>query len=61
VAERLVLPMRFVTHEGNAVFCYADAASFKEGERFVELLEASYFDFSNRCWTENETISQVRT
>jgi hypothetical protein len=53
--------MRFVKHEGNAVFCYADAASFKEGERFVELLEASYFDFSNRCWTENETISQVRT
>jgi uncharacterized protein YndB with AHSA1/START domain len=40
--------MRFVKLEGDAVFCYADAPSFQDGERLVELLEACYFDFSNR-------------
>ena len=40
--------MRFVKREGDAVFCYADAATFREGERLVELIEACYFDFSNR-------------
>jgi hypothetical protein len=40
--------MRFVKREGDAVFCYADAAKFQDGERLVELVEACYFDFSNR-------------
>src|ERR1700694_4576626 len=48
IRERLPPPMRFVKLEGDAVFCYADAATFKDGERLVELLEACYFDFSNR-------------
>ena len=48
IRERLVPPMRFVKLEGDAVFCYADASSFRDGERFVELVEACYFDFSNR-------------
>ena len=48
IRERLTPPMRFVKLEGDAVFCYADAASFEDGERLVELLEACYFDFSNR-------------
>ena len=34
--------MHFVKLEGGAVFCYANAASFEDGERFVELLEACY-------------------
>ena len=46
--ERLTPPMRFVKLEGDAVFCYADAESFEDGERLVELLEACYFAFSNR-------------
>ncbi len=48
IRGRLVPPMRFVKLEGDAVFCYADAATFQEGERFVELVEACHFDFSNR-------------
>ena len=48
IRERLVPPMRFVKLEGDAVFCYADAAAFADGERFVELIEACYFAFSNR-------------
>jgi uncharacterized protein YndB with AHSA1/START domain len=48
IRERLTPPMRFVKLEGDAVFCYADAESFEDGERFVELLEACYFGFSNR-------------
>ena len=47
IRERLA-PMRFVKLEGDAVFCYADAAAFQDGERLVELIEACYFDFSNR-------------
>jgi hypothetical protein len=46
--ERLAPPMRFVKLEGDAVFCYSSAATFRDGERFVELIEACYFDFSNR-------------
>ena len=34
--------------EGDAVFCYADEAAFPDGERLVELLEACYFEYSNR-------------
>ena len=48
IRERLAPPMRFIKLEGDAVFCYADDATFREGERLVELIEACYFDFSNR-------------
>jgi len=48
IRERLTPSMRFVKLEGDAVFCYADAAAFRDGERLVELIEACYFDFSNR-------------
>ena len=47
IRERLAPPMRFVKLEGDAVFCYADAGAFADGERFVELIEVCYFDFSN--------------
>ena len=48
VRERLAPPMRFVKLEGDAVFCYAEGETFADGERFVELVEACYFDFANR-------------
>ena len=48
VRVRLSPPMRFVKLEGDAVFCYADEASFQDGERLIELIETCYFDFSNR-------------
>ena len=48
IRARLSPPMRFVKLEGDAVFCYADEASFEDGERLVELIERCYFDFSNR-------------
>ena len=48
IRDQLTPPMRFVKLEGDAVFCYANAESFEDGERFVELLEACYFGFSNR-------------
>lgn len=48
IRERLAPPLRFVKLEGDAVFCYADASAFGDGERLAELLEACYFDFSNR-------------
>ena len=48
IRERLAPPMRFVKLEGDAVFCYADTETFREGERLVELIEACYFEFSNR-------------
>jgi uncharacterized protein YndB with AHSA1/START domain len=48
IRERLAPPLRFVKLEGDAVFCYADEAAFPDGERLVELLEACYFEFSNR-------------
>ena len=48
IRERLSPPMRFLKREGDAVFCYADGASFEDGERLVELIERCYFDFSNR-------------
>jgi len=47
IRERLAPPMRFVKLEGDAVFCYAEGGTFREGERLVELIEACYFDFSN--------------
>ncbi|MEO6196952.1 MAG: DUF2652 domain-containing protein [Dehalococcoidia bacterium] len=48
IRERLAPPMRFVKLEGDAVFCYAEAAAFQDGERLVELIEVCYFDFANR-------------
>lgn len=48
IREKLCPPMRFVKLEGDAVFCYAEALAFRDGERFVELIEACYFAFSNR-------------
>ncbi len=50
IRERLVPPLRFVKLEGDAVFCYADGSTFADGERLVEVLEACYFDFSNRLF-----------
>jgi len=46
--KHLVPPMKFVKVEGDAVFCYADGAVFRDGERFLELVEVCYFEFSNR-------------
>src|SRR2546422_11252686 len=48
IRERLAPPMRFVKLEGDAVFCYGDGATFRDGERLVELIESCYFDYSNR-------------
>ncbi len=48
IRSRLAPPMKFVKLEGDAVFCYAGANAFKDGERFVELIEVCYFDFANR-------------
>src|SRR5947208_16940696 len=48
IRERLAPPMRFVKLEGDAVFCYGDGATFRDGERLIELIESCYFDFSNR-------------
>lgn len=46
--ECLLPPMKFVKLEGDAVFCYADGEVFRDGERFIELIEVCYFEFSNR-------------
>ncbi len=48
IRARLAPPMKFVKLEGDAVFCYAGANAFNDGERFVELIEVCYFDFANR-------------
>lgn len=48
VRHRLSPPMSFVKLEGDAVFCHAEEATFEDGERFVELVELCYFEFSNR-------------
>ncbi|OLO99110.1 hypothetical protein BVU76_27340 [Mycolicibacterium porcinum] len=48
VREHLVPPMHFVKLEGDAVFCYADGPAFRDGERFLELIEVCYVDYSNR-------------
>lgn len=50
IRERLVPPLRFVKLEGDAVLCYADGNTFANGERLAEVLEACYFDFSNRLF-----------
>src|SRR3989454_8701577 len=48
IRERLAPSLWFVEREGDAVFCYANAETFRDGERLVEQIEACYFDFSNR-------------
>ncbi|MBK5111466.1 MAG: DUF2652 domain-containing protein [Thermoleophilia bacterium] len=48
IRERLTPPMRFVKLEGDAVFCYAGSDAFRDGERFVELIESCYFGFADR-------------
>ena len=47
IRARLSPPLRFVKLEGDAVFCYADAGTFADAERLLEVLEVCYFDFSN--------------
>ena len=47
IRKCLVPPLRFVKLEGDAVFCYGDTTSIKDGERLVEMLEVCYFEFSN--------------
>lgn len=47
IRGRLTPPLRFVKLEGDAVFCYADATTFADGERLIELLEVCYFEFHN--------------
>lgn len=48
IRSRLVPPMRFVKLEGDAVFCFAGADAFPDGEQVLELVESCYFDFTNR-------------
>lgn len=48
IRSTLVPPLRFVKLEGDAVFCFADADAFPNGEQLVELVESCYFDFSGR-------------
>ncbi len=50
IQDRLVPPLRFVKLEGDAVFCYADAFAFDDGERLLELLEVCYCDFADRLF-----------
>ena len=48
IRSRLVPPMRFVKLEGDAVFCFAGADAFPDGEQVLELVESCYFDFTSR-------------
>jgi uncharacterized protein YndB with AHSA1/START domain len=48
IRRELEPPLQFVKLEGDAVFCYADGATFHDGERFLEVIEACYVAFSNR-------------
>ncbi len=48
IRSTLVPPMHFVKLEGDAVFCFATAEAFPDGEQLVELVESCYFDFSCR-------------
>ena len=50
IRDRLTPPLRFVKLEGDAVFCYAEAFAFDDGERLLELLEVCYCDFSDRLF-----------
>src|SRR2546427_13303296 len=48
IRERLAPPMRFVKREGDAVFCYANAETFRDGERLGRLDEGRHFGCSYR-------------
>ena len=48
IRSTLVPPMHFVKLEGDAVFCFASAEVFPDGEQLVELVESCYFGFSCR-------------
>ena len=48
IRSRLVPPMRFVKLEGDAVFCFAGADAFPDGEQVLELVESCYFDYTSR-------------
>jgi len=48
IRRELAPPLRFVKLEGDAVYCFADTATFRDGERFLELVEACYVAFANR-------------
>ena len=50
IRSQLVPPLVFVKLEGDAVLCYADAGTFADGERLLEVLEVCYFEFSNRLF-----------
>lgn len=41
-------PFTFVKLEGDAIFSYADAATFTHGEAVLEAIEATYFAFRSR-------------
>src|SRR5438552_17676591 len=47
IRERLAPPLRLVKRDGDAVLCYANAETFRDGERHVELIEACRFDLSH--------------
>ena len=48
IRRELVPTLQFVKLEGDAVFCYTDAATFRDQERVLEVIEACYVAFSNR-------------
>lgn len=48
IRASLIPPMQFVKLEGDAVFCFADAALLSNGERVLELVEHCYFAFGDR-------------
>lgn len=57
IRERLTPPMRFVKLEGDAVFCFANAEAFPNGEQFLELVESCYFDFSNHLFNMTQSTT----
>jgi hypothetical protein len=57
IRSRLAPPMRFVKLEGDALLLYSDADAFADGERFIELIEACYFDFSSRLLDMERTTT----
>ena len=50
IRSTLAPPMQFVKLEGDAVFCFAPREAFPNGELFLELIEACYFDFGSRLF-----------
>ena len=48
IHSALVPALELVKLEGDALFCYADAARFTDGERLLELIESCYYEFRAR-------------